>query len=186
LKIYNQWLIIALFFLIGCNKQSTEKEFVLYTIKEGCNSSNSLVKLFKRDQIEFVFKFDSTAIYSTLKDNNQGDINKLFGFSDCGSKHHQNSARVGWRWFNNNLEVFAYCYNESEREAVYLATIEIGKEYNCRLAAIEGSYIFTLDQQNFKISRSCESVSNVKYYLFPYFGGNEPAPHNIYILIKEL
>ncbi|RDC63253.1 hypothetical protein AHMF7616_01854 [Adhaeribacter pallidiroseus] len=36
-----------------------------------------------------------------------------------------------------------------------------------------------------EMSRGCSGTSD-KYKLFPYFGGDETAPHNIKIEIKEL
>ena len=55
--------------------------------------------------------FDSTTIYQTANPSKQGDINKLFGFSDCNLYDHMSSsARWGWRYNLNTglIELFAF------------------------------------------------------------------------------
>jgi hypothetical protein len=46
-------------------------------------------------EMKFMVKFDSSAVYQTVDPDNQGDINKLYGFSDNNQDHHTNSARIG-------------------------------------------------------------------------------------------
>ena len=51
------------------------------------------------------------------------------------------------------------------------------------------SYIFTIDGQEFVVSRDIEQYRRLdyidRYYLYPYFGGQKTAPHDIKIKIKE-
>lgn len=186
------FLIIFYFLLIylfaGCKKSELgekKNEFVTYTIPEGKHRSTSKIKIYDSEELKFKILFDSSAVYTSSDPKNQYAINKLFGFSDCDSKHHKNSARVGWRWLNNNLEIFAYCYSDSERSTLLLTTIDIGKEYDCNIKAIENNYFFTVNDKSCLIKRGCHK-SKLKYYLYPYFGGIEPASHDITIKIKKL
>ncbi|MDQ3191186.1 MAG: hypothetical protein M3Q58_06310 [Bacteroidota bacterium] len=176
------------FVFTACNKDEIlrkKDDFVTYTIPAGEHRSVSSVKLYKGNELNFNILFDSTAIYTTLDPVNQHSINKLYGFSDCNSNHHDNSARIGWRWFNNNLEIFAYCYSETERSSELVTTIDIGKEYECTIKAIDDNYYFTINGKTCIIKRGCEKAK-LKYFLYPYFGGTEAASHDITIKIKRL
>ena len=161
--------------------------FVKYFIKQGeqyCDKNN-LVTV-KYDELKFLVKFDSTAIYKTTLPENQGDINKLFGSSDNNAQHHEYSARFGWGWSNNALRLFAYVYNEGIRSSVELGTVKIGTENKCSLKVAGNTYIFTLNYKTVTMPRMATTPKAEGYKLYPYFGGDEPAPHAINIWIKEL
>lgn len=161
--------------------------FTKYNITKGSHSSDkSGLQSTSVDSMVFEVLFDSTAIYTTQLRENQGDINKLYGFSDCSSFHHSNSARFGWRFHKNGLELFAYTYAQGKRSFASLGSIEVNKKYTCTIVAKKGSYVFYLnDSEPTLMERGC-SNGGFQFKLFPYFGGNEPAPHNISIWIKDI
>ena len=161
--------------------------FVKYTISKGeqyCDKNP--LRMVKYEQLSFIVKFDSSAIYQTANPANQNDINKLFGFSDNNATHHDYSARFGWRWSNNALRLFGYIYNNSVRSDVELGTIDIGIENKCSIKITDSIYLFTLNQKSVMMPRESKTVKAEGYKLYPYFGGDEVAPHTISILIKEL
>jgi hypothetical protein len=131
-------------------------------------------------------KFDSSAIYQTIDPSNQYDINKLFGFSDNNGPHHVFSARIGWRWSDNALRLFGYIYNNGVQENKEIAAIPIGKEIGCKIKTTSANYIFTVDGNTIAMPRLSTTPLAKGYQLYPYFGGDELAPHDITILIKEL
>lgn len=107
------------------------------------------------------------------------------GFSDCNSMHHENSARFAWQWFNDRLEIYAYCYVNGNRVEQFLGTVDIGKENRYEIQVIENAYVFTLNhQESIKITRSVACSTGVYYMLWPYFGGSLPAPHDMHLSIK--
>jgi hypothetical protein len=110
----------------------------------------------------------------------------LYGFSDNNSGHQLYSARFGWRWSDNALRLFGYVYNNGIRDSKELGTINIGSEVNCSIKVTAKNYVFTLNGVTDSLPRAASSVKASGYKLYPYFGGDEPAPHNIYIWIKEL
>jgi hypothetical protein len=131
-------------------------------------------------------KFDSTAIYTTVLPENQKDINKLYGFSDCGKEHHTESARFGWRWSDDSLRIFAYCYANKNLSYKEMGTVEIGKEHSCEIDIEGATYVFDLNGKKEIMGRGCNTdTSGSRYRLFPFFGGSENAPHSIKIRIKE-
>ena len=188
----------AVFFLlfISCNKSSqvttpeqlqTTTSFVKYTIKKGTHFSElNNYKAFTKKELKFTVIFDSSAIYSSASKSNQDDINKLYGFSDCGTHHHENSARFGWRWNGSALELHAYWYVKQSRYSRLLQNIPIGKEVELAIHILPEHYGFESSHEIVLVPRHCSSNAADGYLLYPYFGGDESAPHDISILIKDL
>ena len=167
---------------------ANSKEYVQYTIKKGdqyCDKNGFLAVNYT--ELAFKVRFDSSAIYSTTDPANQKDVNKLFGFSDNNADHHIFSARFGWRWSNNALRLFAYTYNNSALSLKEMGTVAIGAEATCSIKVTNDNYIFTLNKgAAISMSRSSKTSAGAGYQLFPFFGGNETAPHDIKIWIKRL
>jgi hypothetical protein len=138
------------------------------------------------DELKFVVKFDSSAVYKTIDPLNQWDVNKLFGFADNNAHHNQFSARFGWRWKDNELHLFSYIYNNGIRSDNDIGKIAIGKEHTCSIKVAGSSYLFTLNGVTSNWPRKSTTPKGEGYKLYPYFGGDELAPHTIHIWIKEL
>ncbi|GEO09774.1 hypothetical protein [Segetibacter aerophilus] len=171
------------------NKSAPMKigEFVQFTIPKGDQfSDRSTYSATNYQQQSFTVKFDSSAIYQTIIPANQYDINKLFGFSDNNAKHHEYSARFGWRWSDNSLQLFGYVYNNSVMSFKELGTAKIGAETQCSIRVDNDTYIFTLNGKETKMPRESKTATAEGYKLYPYFGGDELAPHLITLWIKEL
>ena len=178
--------------LLGCKKPTVNNpviptpEFVHHKILQGQHySDKNKVENFEQQELRFVAKFDSSAIYSTILPSNQFDINKLYGFADNGELHQSFSARFGWRWSNNALRLFAYVYNNGLVTSQELGVISIGAEHDCSIKVQGSSYAFSLNGTTTLMQRSSTTITGKGYKLFPYFGGDETAPHDIHIWIKE-
>lgn len=180
----------------GCSKNGSESanavisEYVKYIIAAGkqyCDK-NPYVPI-SLEELKFIVKFDSTAIYKTKDTLSQHSINKLYGFSDNNAQHHEFSARFGWRWKNNELHLFTYVYNNSMSILDWskdLGKVEIGAEINCSIKVNADTYVFTMNGKSEALPRAAKTAKAEGYKLYPYFGGNETAPHDITIWIKEL
>ena len=120
-----------------------------------------------------------------MKAENQSDINKLFGFSDCGTMHHENSARFGWRWNGMAIEIHAYWYRDSIRQCKYMDTVSIGQSTEFAIKVLPQQYHFEMKEKTITVPRQCGSLVIDGYQLHPYFGGDETAPHDVTIHIKE-
>ena len=187
--------LTALIFLSGCQKAidaivekgSGSSGFVKYTIPQGKQyADKNGYKTVDLSEMKFVVKFDSSAVYQTKLPENQYDINKLYGFSDNDSDHHQYSARFGWGWSGNFLRLFAYVYNKGAVTSKELTVIPIGKEINCSIQVTSSSYLFTVGGVTERLPRMAAAARGKGYQLYPYFGGDETAPHDIHIWIKNL
>lgn len=173
--------------VISNKDDNTAIPFKSYTIETGGHyCDNNVFVAISLTGIHFIVKFDSSAIYSTTDPNNQADINKLYGFSDNNAQHHQYSARIGWRWSNNALRLFGYTYNEGIVASKELAPVAIGKENLCSIKITPQNYIFNINGFVDSIPRKSTTLKAEGYKLYPYFGGDETAPHKITILIKDL
>ncbi len=161
--------------------------FVRYQIAKGAQyCDKNTYKKISCTEMKFIVKFDSSAIYTTLDPGNQNDINKLYGFSDNNRTHHEFSARIGWRWSNNALRLFGYVYNNSVRRSQEICTGKIGEEIECTIKVIGAHYLFSVGGQTLSMPRTSTTPAAEGYQLYPYFGGDETAPHSISIWIKDL
>lgn len=136
-------------------------------------------------ELHFKAIFDSSCIYNSYDAENIYDINKLYGFSDCSSLHHENSARAGWLWNGKTIELYAYCYINRVRKSMLLGTVPIGVPAELTMNVQPNVYQFTYNGKTITLPRHC--TGNIQgYRLYPYFGGDETAPHDIHVYIKEL
>jgi hypothetical protein len=159
--------------------------FKLYTIQPGKNfcDQNTLRGL-SITGLHFDVIFDSSAIYQTVLPENQFDINKLYGFSE-GLNHQINSARIGWRWSDQALRLFGYTYVNGQRNEQEIQSVTIGDTISCTIRVDSSRYWFRVNMDSIQMARGPVSDTAVGYQLFPYFGGDEPAPQLIRIRIRE-
>ena len=190
--------LVLFLLLVSCKKNiadafvkpatgKTSQQYAEYIIRKGGQyaDGNDFKKIHAKE-IRFNAIFDSSCIYTSGDKLNQGDINKLYGFSDCDSTHHTNSARFGWAWNGKSLDIYAYCYSNGVRNNKFLNSIKIGESNSFSISIAEEKYVFDLNGEKTTMSRGCTGEFINGYQLYPYFGGDESAPHDIHIFIKEL
>ncbi len=133
-------------------------------------------------------RFRKSSIYN-LGDNDQHDVNKLFGFSFWW--HQTNSVRFGWRPNSDltKMEVVAYEYLNGERiPTMHVVDVNVDEYYK---------YLLEYDNKNniitYKVMTSDGVVVGLEkhpykpksillgYRLYLYFGGNRRAPKDITI-----
>ena len=164
-----------------------QDSFKTYFIKQGNNyCDNNDYALTQYTFMHFRAILDSSCIYTTVDPGNQADINKLFGFADCASHHQTNSARFGWNWENGAMHIHAYCYAATVRSYKELGTVTLGKAFDCKLYVLPDKYIFELEGKKDTMTRGCPDNTAIGYKLLPYFGGDEPAPHDVRVKIREM
>lgn len=150
-------------------------------------STPALIETTEAKKVTFRATFDESARYVLSDASVQSNINKLMGISDCNSHHHENSARFGWRWFENKLEILAYCYVDSLRMHEHVGIVNINEENLYEITVTADAYQFSLNGED-KVSIPRTRVCNegINYMLYPYFGGSVPAPHDVRIKIQML
>lgn len=171
--------------ILSCEEQYVEP-FEHFVIPAGKHKKGMKLESLQSSALNFTAIFDHSAIYQTKTIVNQHDINKLMGFADCNSQHHDNSARFGWRWLDNKLEIHAYAYVRGERITKLIGGIDLEMEYDYQIKITKNAYIFYLQGfETVEIERRSKCEKGLYYMLFPFFGGNEVAPHDILIRIKR-
>lgn len=169
------------------NPQITElatSDFTLYRILRGNHYCDvSVFKVVSLKEQNFKVKFDSSAFYKTITEDNQFDINKLFGFSE-GMDPHKNSARIGWSFNKDSLRLYGYVYNNAVLATQEITTCKIGDIISCSIKTDKKNYTFIVDDKSVTLERGVTSELAEGYQLYPYFGGDETAPHNISIFIS--
>jgi len=144
-----------------------------------------LVQTLQDSELRFEARFDNTAIYDLGDPALQTNKNKLMGFSECNALHHNNSARFAWQWFNDRLEIWAYCYVNSERVEVFVGAVSLDTYNLYSLRLTPTHYAFQLNNEDpVYITRGDVCQTGIYYMLWPYFGGEIPAPHQVRIDIK--
>lgn len=184
------FLLFLLLSLVACEKlllKPSSDGFVTYVIAKGQQSASpSAYKFYSNlTDMRFTARFDSSAIYTTSIPSNQGDINKLYGFSDDDKPHHVSSARIGWRWFGGKLELHGYVYNDSIRTSAIITSVPLKTDVVCAIKVSGNQYQFTVNGASLTMPRKAKTPAGVGYRLYPFFGGTENAPHEIRIQIRE-
>lgn len=172
--------------------------YKIHTIKKGNHrTSNPTIGLhWKKSMLSYMVNFDDSCKYRTKETYNQSDINKLFGLSF--GFHHENSARFGWRYNikEDVIDVVAYIYRNGDRVNEWAESIHIGKvktntDYIFDLDISGGYYLFIIKSVDGKniLDSKLSKTGNLPpwgYYLNPYFGGDETAPHTMKIKLFKL
>lgn len=160
--------------------------FRRFHLREGEHyATPRVMETLKSSKLVFLAKFDSSCRYHFENTGFQDSKNKLLGFSDCNSMHHENSARFVWQWYNNRMEIFAYCYVNGERKEQFVGVVDLEETNQYEISMTDNAYVFRLNNGDpVTIERQATCRTGVYYMLWPYFGGSLPAPHNMHLEIK--
>lgn len=182
-------LLIAVLLAVGCNQSidiDPDTGFEIFTISQGSHNSIVRNEPFTGTGIKVTAIFDESAMYELEVVSDQADINKLVGFSDCHQDHQSESARIGWRWYEDELQLLAYTYREGQLSFELMGAVPFDKEINLQILIEGDTYKYTgsgLKSITMERTPNCETGEN--YWLWPYFGGDQPAPHEVTIRLKR-
>lgn len=120
----------------------------------------------------------------------QSDINKLIGLSF--GYHHTNSIRIGWRYniATDKIELLPYIYLNGKRlhedKCPVILSISTEQTVYGMISHEDNHYKIILYTQDaglteYKINTGNTFIPKIGYLLFPYFGGNVKAPHEMSI-----
>lgn len=188
-------------------------EVRLNLIPKGTHSSLQMPE-FKHNVkfMSFSARLDQSNVFD-LNNSDDQDVNKLFGLSFglfpsflpfpsltgkgkyiIAPAHHVNSYRIGWNYLKgtNQFRLYHYWYNKGVRHFKYLCEVAVGKEFTINLSFHRGDNLIWCDLYIGKTKMVSEGVvfnfkdvSKFSYKLFPYFGGNNPAPHDMSFYIDN-
>lgn len=169
-----------------------------YTIKKGHHYCQCFwLKFFtgwhwNKKSWKISFKFDQNCWWSPIRNDDDYDINKLYGIG-FGLNHHKNSCRLGWipEFDEKNIfRLFAYVYDTKNGEhiSVEMGKFQAGIIYVCNIESKDNKYYFscpfigTAEIDNNK--KDCKLQTELNFY----HGGNNTAPkdENVWIEFKIL
>lgn len=167
----------------------------IHKIKKGKHRTNKpkIGLHWKNNKIAYEVLFNKDCRYRTKDPKNQLDINKLFGLSY--GFHHKNSVRFGWRDNGTGkIDILAYVYNDGKRikefdEPIYIETVDVGYSYVMDITVTDDIYMFTITRGSKMVAATIiehGKLCPLGYYLNPYFGGDEKAPHDMTIELRRL
>lgn len=177
-------LIASLLVFTACEEEADLSR--MFVMPQGEHyASPRLVQSLQSNTLNFKATFNESAIYYFENNAFQDSKNKLLGFSDCNSLHHENSARFAWQWYSERLEIYAYCYVNGTRVEKFIGTVDLNTENRYQLKVTDDNYVFQLNSQEpIHIARGNSCDKGLYYMLWPYFGGTIPAPHDVSINIE--
>ena len=183
-KVSIPFMVALMLLSAGCSKYNYDKVEQTYTIKEGKYRSVNRISRVHNDDLWFHFTFEENHRYLSEipDDENRLDINKLYGLTS--KKIHSNSCRIGWRELNNgNFEVLAYWYIDNVRGYKHLYEAKQGELLEMVVTNF-GDYRFYCNGEQIIIKTESGGFDK-SYRAWPYFGGNNPAPHTMNFKITE-
>lgn len=175
--------VLLLLLLTACTKiNNLEGDEVTFLIKKGDHySNNRWVRT--GDLVIAKVYVDSSWIYYDL----EPCWNKLAGLSH-GIDPHNNSARIVWMCKDSVISIGGYFYRDGERNYEKLTEVQVGEWYYIRVWFSDKTYYITFgdDYNSYEMKVSGYKDTNEHYMLYPYFGGNPKAPHDMYFKFKFL
>jgi hypothetical protein len=154
-----------------------------YIILRGEHYSTHPFKLYTgKTSLPVVVNFDESCRYD-LGTIDQLDVNKLAGVSF--GNHETNSIRIGWAYnlTTQKMDLFAYCYQNTARIINAIGSCNLSEEVSIKLELNFKAHSFKISLAGAASQEFAYNYPSLKvgYYLFPYFGGNIPAPHDMTI-----
>ncbi len=126
--------------------------------------------------------FDSSCLY-TVEGPDKHDINKLFGvgFGD----HSRYSGRFGWVGTPTEIKLYAYTHDAGSTSWEHMMSCLPNEPIDLQLKLGDTDYEYTAFRRDGERARTKHAKNVpwlykfVPYKLFPYFGGNLTAPHQM-------
>jgi hypothetical protein len=188
----NQLKFLFLFSILLCDlpacsppgEPDGSKKYTIYQGEHYCTPHPG--ESFNGSTLKAQIKFGENCAYN-LNNNNQGDLNKVFGFSDNFSLIHRHSARFASRWIVERgvMEIWAYWYRSGEVGYEKIGETTLGRWDTYEVSGSGSTYYFNFNGNAITTARSAP-LQGIKVKSWPYFGGDEVAPHDMDIYIIEL
>ena len=158
-----------------------------YKIKKGKHKANgfNFGLYFGNVETSWEFKLPTNAWYP--EGTVEPGVNKICGFS-FGFNHHKDSIRLGWQpAFDDEgmVWLYYYTYKDGKRTTDYLMKVDArtGLKHSLTIKVQGDRIIMIIDGIVF--NRIYKMKPKWGYYLFPYFGGIDPAPYNMEFYLKR-
>lgn len=140
--------------------------------------------------VAFQVSFPPSAAYRTGNPANQLDWNKVMGITT--PRIHHNSIRLGWRWLpaEDRMELGFYGYIRGRRIDQAIAKVRLDEWVDCEIRLHRGGLAVRVGSARHERN---ESLGLSSFFPTPtwvlrtaYFGGDEPAPHDMVVRVRSI
>ena len=139
-------------------------------------------------RVGYRVRFESNVPYRTRDAGNQNDWNKLVGIST--SRIHHNSIRLGWRWNPNRdrVELGFYGYLRGDRTFRKIAEVRTGQWIDVELVLDPNRLSVRAGSGYHEVvgDLGLNGLTSTWALVTAYFGGDEKAPHDMNITVRDL
>jgi hypothetical protein len=137
--------------------------------------------------VRFIFR--EACWWSPARNQDDLDQNKLAGIG-FGTNHHNNSVRLTWvPDFDKPgvINVYGYTYDEKKEgqkfTIAFIRAVHVLEPVNARIECRDGAYFITVGDATVRMENN-KTDPNLCFRLYPYFGGNNTAPHDMVIELE--
>ena len=142
---------------------------------------------YNKKRFHISFMFDTNCYWSSPRNDDDYDLNKLYGISFGLFNIHKNSVRLAWRprFGYGDIMIFAYIYDNKNDKHIseYITTVNTNQLYEATIEINPGVYRFIVDGKIFIITNTSPD-KKIQKELYPYFGGNNTAINTMSIFAK--
>lgn len=139
--------------------------------------------------MDLKFSFRSECWWAPPRNTDDLDLNKLAGIG-FGPNHHNNSVRLAWvPDFDNQgvIKIFGYTYDEKNEgpkfEYLFIKSVNVLEPCTGKIESRDGAYFLTVNGTTVQMANQ-KADPNLCFRLYPYFGGNNTAPHDMTIELE--
>jgi len=197
-------LTIALY-LLSCSVSRMDKDFKIFVHPKGWHASDPTALQFGKwpEIFQMQVKFDSTCKYLFYTSTgaiaeNQYDYNKAGGWSFDEFSAKENSCMMGWRYGIESRKIELTFYHHSKGVAIHhtdpvhavnfnqVATYTMIPDYSTGeiYESIETNGVTV--ENSFDMPEITEQKGRIGREINCWFGGQEKAPHKMYIFKKRI
>jgi len=129
-------------------------------------------------------KFDKSCWYDYIN-NDSNDLNKLYGYGIYD--HHIHSMRFAWRPNFSEpgmIQIFAYWYEAQKRGMKFICDVSVNSFNDFKIE--QHGNVYTLLVNGNQSTIKFEKKRGIWRKGQPYFGGNNTAPNDMIITLKNL
>jgi len=140
---------------------------------------------YNKKNISIRFKFESDCWWNPPRNQDDYDLNKLYGLTFGLLTIHTASVRLTWvPNFEKEgyISLYGYIYDPSfsGHKSLYLCDVQVEGEYVCALTITEDKYIFDMSPLG-KIEMDKTIERKIEKEIYPYFGGDNRSPQDMHI-----
>ena len=179
-------LIMAIIVLFGCQLKVGYKQNYFW-VEQGEHSfrpKRILQPSYRTLSWNTMFRDNCWYDADKMPAGDRKDINKLYGITSASI--HKNSARIGWRAEKDSIiSIFAYWYIDGNREFLKLGETNTSEFNHYLIKVHDNKYVFGFNDTYHTVTGVNKTFWLNSYRSYPYFGGNQPAPHFMDLIINE-